>query len=70
MEVVHWRRNSVLVPLKKVGKSFVAEMARHFEAFSSASALESIALWAVSILPILLLKQPHKNRRFKTTLVA
>ena len=52
MEVIHRRRNSSQVSLGKVGNLLWQKWQDFFEAFSSASALESTALWAVSILPI------------------
>ena len=64
-EVVHWRRDCFQVPRGDAGKSFVAEMARLYDAFSSGSALESVALMATSILPILLLQQPHTRSQTK-----
>ena len=56
-EVVHWRRNCFTVPLGKAGKEFVDELSYLFQAFASASALESIA--------ILLLQKPHKASKTK-----
>ena len=52
MEVVHWK-NLFKVPLGNVGKSFVAELRRLYNAFTSGSALESIDLMAAIVLPIL-----------------
>ena len=53
------------MPLGSVGKSFVAEMAKLYDSFASGSALESVALTATIILPILLLQQPHKRSKSK-----
>ena len=64
-EVVHWRRNRFTVPLSKAGKEFVDELSYLFQAFASASALESIALKSATILPILLLQKPHKASKTK-----
>ena len=60
-EVVHWRLNSFKVPLGKAGKEFVHELSRLFLAFASASSMESIALKATIVLPILLLQKPHRR---------
>ena len=60
-EVVHWRLNNFKVPAGKNGKEFVRELSN---LFSSASSMESIALKATVIMPILLLQKP--NRRSKT----
>ena len=64
-EVVHWRPNAFLVPYGKVGSAFVSELARLFGAFSAASALESVALKAATVLPILLLQKPSRTSKSK-----
>ena len=64
-EVVHWKMNSFRVPQGSVGKSFVSELARLFNSFASGSALESIALQAATILPILLLQKPSRKSKTK-----
>ena len=68
-EVIHWKRNLFRVPMGNVGKSFVAELARLYNAFSSASTLESVALMGTTILPILLLQQPHKRSKAKEHII-
>ena len=61
-EAVHWKMNYFKIPYGKVGKSFVSELARLFNAFAAGSAMESIALKAVTLMPILLLPKPaHKS---------
>lgn len=64
-EVVHWRKNCFNVPLGKAGKSFVSELARLYDAFASGSALESVALMATTVLPILVLQIPHRRSKAK-----
>ena len=64
-QVVHWRRNCFAVPLGKEGKEFVGEISRLFQAFASASALESVALRVATFLPILLLQKPHRASKKK-----
>ena len=64
-EVVHWRINSFKVPTGKVGKELVHELSRLFSAFASASSMESIALRAAIVLPILLLQKPHRKSKAK-----
>ena len=64
-EVVHWKINSFKVPQGSVGKSFVSELARLFNSFASGSALESIALQAATVLPILLLQKPSRKSKTK-----
>lgn len=62
-EVVHWKINYFKVPYGKAGKSFVSELARLFRAFATGSALESIALKAATLLPILLLQKPTRKSK-------
>ena len=64
-EVIHWRRNCFTVPLGKAGKEFVAELSKLYLAFASASALESVALKATIVLPILLLQKPQQASKTK-----
>ncbi len=61
-EVIHWRKNSFTVPFGKAGKEFVDELSNLYAAFASASALESVALKAATVLPILSLQKPSKNK--------
>ncbi len=51
-EAVHWRTNLFKVPHGNAGKSFVTELVRLFNAFTSKSALETIALKAATLMPI------------------
>lgn len=62
-EVVHWRRNIFLVPLGKSGKEFAREMTRLLRAFAEKSALESIALRALMVMPLLLLQKPSMGSK-------
>lgn len=64
-EVVHWRRNCFSVPFGKAGKDFVKELSKLYSAYGSASALESIALMAAIVLPILLLQKPSRTSKTK-----
>ena len=64
-EVVHWRPNLFRVTQGHVGSAFVSELARLFNAFATASALESVALNAATVLPILLLQKPSRNSKLK-----
>ena len=61
-EVVHWKPNLFKLPKGKVGKSFVTELARLYTAYVLASALESVALKAPVVLP-LLLQKPSKSSK-------
>ena len=64
-EVTHWRKNHFTVPLGNIGKKFVGELSRLFRAFAEQSALESVALVATTIMPILLLQKPTFNSKPK-----
>ena len=62
---VHWRKNCFIPPQNKVGKEFVSELARLYLAFGTSSTLESIALKATIVLPLLLLQKPHRTSKNK-----
>ena len=62
-EAVQWRRNIFSVPSGRSGKAFMSELARLFRAYADGSALESIALTAVMLMPLLLLQRPHQNSK-------
>ena len=64
-EVVHWRLNSFKVPAGKSGKEFVRKLSRLYSAFASASSMESIALKATVVMPILLLQKPQQKSKIK-----
>ena len=64
-EAVHWKMNVFRVPYGKAGKSFVSELARLFKAFATSSALESVALKAATLMPILLLQKPARKSKAK-----
>ena len=55
----------VIVPYGKAGKSFVSELARLFKSFAEGSALESVALKACTLMPILLLQKPARKSKPK-----
>ena len=64
-EAIHWRLNLFKIPYGTAGKSFTLELARTYKAFAESSALESIALKAATIMPILLLQKPSKRSKTK-----
>ena len=64
-EVVHWRKVLFRNPQAKCGRAFVAEQARLFRAYAVGSALESIALKAAMIMPVLLLQHPYVKSKEK-----
>ena len=65
--VVHWKHNPFRVPFGNVGKQFVSELARLYKAFATSSSMESIALQAVIVMPILLLQKPGNTSTKKGT---
>lgn len=68
-EAVHWKMNLFKVPYGKAGKAFVSELARLFKAFATSSALESIALKAATLAPILLLQKPARKSKAKDHII-
>ena len=64
-EVVHWRRNLFQVLSGSAGKAFVAELAWPYQAYADGSSLESVALMACSVAPILLLQKPGRTSKSK-----
>ena len=60
---IHWKRNLFDVPKGKVGSEFSSELSRLLDAYSDATTLESIALKASMILPLLLLQRPHPKSK-------
>ena len=57
--IVHWKHNLFFVPYGSAGSHFVTELAKLYESFGSAFAMECIALKAAMVLPALLLWKPH-----------
>ena len=64
---VHWCRNLFLVPSGKAGRDFkfVTQLARIFQSYAEGSALESVALKAVIVMPQLLLQKPSVSSEAK-----
>ncbi len=62
-EIVHWKPNLFKMPQGNTGKTLVAELTRLYNAFATGSALESVAMAAVTILPSLLLQKPARNSK-------
>ena len=69
-EVVHWRKNTFTVPFGNAGKRFVTELSTLYRAYAEGSALECIALKAITVMSILLLQKPHNKSKAKGTLLA
>ena len=64
-EMTRWRRNIFQVPSGESGKEFVRELSRLFQAYAERSSLESIAITAAMVLPVLVLQKPHKSSKAK-----
>ena len=65
-EIVHWRNKYYFtVPFDRCGKSFVLELTWLFGEFAEVSALEPVALKAVTVASILLLQRPHSRSKPK-----
>ena len=64
-EDIHWRRNLFKVPQGKAGNEFVQEISQLFRSYAEASSLESIALTATILFPILVLQKPHSQSTSK-----
>ena len=60
-----WRRNLFQVLTGDVGQSFIEELTKTINFFTSYSALEEVALTMVMIMPALLLQKPAKKSKTK-----
>ena len=63
-QIVHWKRNLFKVLLGQAGKS-LRELTRMFQSCADASALESVTLQAVMVMPALLLQKSHSKSKVK-----
>ena len=64
-DTTYWVKNSFRVPRSSAGKAFVSELTKLFRSVREGSALESIALKAVSVVCILVLQKPSRNSKEK-----
>ena len=69
-EIVHWRRNTFMVPSGKAGKLFVRELTALFNAYAQGSALEVVALTAAMVACALLLQKPHPTSKCRDHVTA
>jgi len=51
-KVVHWKKYAFMLPFGKADLKFVSELARLFNAFAQASALEAVAMKAITVMQI------------------
>ena len=63
-EAAHWRHNLFRVPSGSAGKSIVSELSRLYLSFGESSSLESVALTAALLFPILMLQNPNKKQLY------
>ena len=63
--VVHWRRNSFLIPSGKAGIGFVRELAQLYQAYADDSTLHSFAFTACCVFQVLLLQKLHAKSTSK-----
>ena len=63
--MVHWKKNLFPVPYGNAGKRFTSELSRLYRAYAEDSALESVALKAVTVMSVLLLQKPSHNSKPK-----
>ena len=65
-EAVHWKPNLFRLPTGRVGREkFVKELTRLFNDYATASALESIAIKAAHLLPLLVLQRSSGKLKSK-----
>ena len=64
-EAVHWKPNLFHLPTGRVGEKFVKELTCLFNDNASASALESIAIKAAYLLPLLVLQRSFEKLKSK-----
>ena len=62
-EIVSWRRNIFILPTGKVGKAFIKELARLYQAYADKSPLECIALKACSVMQSVVLQKLHAKSK-------
>ena len=63
--IVKWRRNIFLLPSGAAGKAFIEEMTKVANNFTAGSAMESVAMTLLMIMPSLLLQKPSKRSKAK-----
>ncbi len=64
-KVDHYTKNCFNLPYGNVRKLIVAELARTCNALATGFALESVALMATTVLPIMGVQKPHNKSKVK-----
>lgn len=62
---IHWRPNLFSVPSGRTGEVFTNELSRLFSSYGTASSLESVAMTAAFLFPLLILQRPSRKTKTK-----
>ena len=62
---MHWRPNIFVVPSGRTGEAFANELSRLFCVYATASPLESVAMKAVFLFPLLILQRSSRKAKTK-----
>ena len=69
-KMAYWKQNLFMMPSGAAGKKYIEEITFLLKLWIQDSPLKSIALWAIHIMPALLLQKPSKNLKSKDHLVS
>ena len=69
-KMAYWKQNLFMMPSGAAGKKYIEEITFLLKLWIQDSPLKSIALWAIHIMPALLLQKPSKNLKLKDHLVS
>ena len=64
-ECVFWKRNLLMLPSGKAGKTYIDECSRMIKDWVNDSPLKSISFKALMVMPSLLLQKPSKKSKAK-----
>ena len=64
-EAIHWKANLFKIPNGNAGENFIKELSRLFRSYAEGSSMESTALTAAFLLPILVLQKPPSRLKSK-----
>ena len=69
-EIVFWRKNLFMLPKGASGKDYIRETTRLLNEWVSDSPIKECALYAVHVMPALLLQKPSKTSKSKDHVIA
>ena len=69
-KMAYWKQNLFMMPSGAAGKKYIEEITFLLKLWIQDSPLKSTALWAIHIMPALLLQKPSKNLKSKDHLVS